>query len=60
MVLGVFEGDTIVEHWRIATVPDRTDDEIAALLHGLLARSTVVREGSRSRFPASGGGRAWP
>ena len=44
MVLGVFEGDTIVEHWRIATVPDRTADEIAALLHGLLARSTVVKE----------------
>jgi type III pantothenate kinase len=44
MVLGVFDGDTIVEHWRIATVPDRTADEIAALLHGLLARSTVVKE----------------
>ena len=44
MVLGVFDGDMIVEHWRIATVPDRTADEIAALLHGLLARSTVVKE----------------
>ena len=44
MVLGVFDGDTIVEHWRIATVPDRTADEIAALLHGLLARSGVVKE----------------
>src|ERR1700753_2704043 len=44
MVLGVFDGDTIVEHWRIATVPDRTADEIAALLHGLLARSTGVKE----------------
>src|ERR1700759_1391060 len=44
MVLGVFDGDTIVEHWRIATVPDRTADEIAALLHGLLARSTALKE----------------
>src|SRR6201988_1427262 len=44
MVLGVFDRDTLVEHWRIATVPDRTADEIAALLHGLLARSTVVKE----------------
>ena len=43
MVLGVFDGDTIVEHWRIATVPDRTADEIAAL-HGLLARSGTVKE----------------
>ena len=44
MVLGVFAGDTIVEHWRVATVPDRTADEIAALLYGLLARSSVVKE----------------
>ena len=44
MVLGVFDGDTVVEHWRIATVPDRTADEIAALLHGLLARSATVKE----------------
>ena len=44
IALGVFDGDTIVEHWRIATVPDRTADEIAALLHGLLARSGAVRE----------------
>lgn len=43
-VLGVFDGETIVEHWRIATVPDRTADEIAALLHGLLARSATVKE----------------
>src|SRR6202011_3167098 len=44
MVLGVFDGGTIVEDWRIATGPDRTADEIAALLYGLLARSTVVKE----------------
>src|SRR6201992_1772018 len=44
MVLGVFDGDAIVEHWRIATVPDRTADEIAVLLHGLLARSATVSE----------------
>ena len=43
-VLGVFDGETIIEHWRIATVPDRTADEIAALLHGLLARSGTVKE----------------
>ena len=44
MVLGVFDGDTVVEHWRIATVPDRTADEIAALLHGLLAQSATVKD----------------
>jgi type III pantothenate kinase len=39
MVLGVFHQDRIIDHWRIATVPDRTADELAVVLHGLLARS---------------------
>ena len=49
MVLGVFDGDTIVEHWRIATVPDRTADEIAArvgttrLIDNVLMRFEAVR-----------------
>src|ERR1700677_767010 len=44
MVLGVFDGDRLVEHWRIATVPDRTADELAVVLHGLLGRSVVFAE----------------
>ncbi len=36
-VLGVFDKDRVVEHWRMATVPDRTADELAVVLHGLLA-----------------------
>ncbi|MBO0821526.1 MAG: type III pantothenate kinase, partial [Nocardiopsaceae bacterium] len=43
-VLGVFDGDTIIEHWRLATVPDRTADEIAVVLHGLLAQSGTFSE----------------
>ena len=43
-VLGVFEGDQVVDHWRIATVPDRTADELAVVLHGLLGRSTAFAE----------------
>ncbi len=43
-VLGVFDADAIVEHWRIATVPDRTADEIAVVLHGLLAQSGAFKE----------------
>jgi type III pantothenate kinase len=43
-VLGVFDGDQIIEHWRIATVPDRTADELAVVLHGLLAGSTTFAE----------------
>jgi len=43
-VLGVFDGDLVIEHWRIATVPDRTADELFVVLHGLLAQSTKFRE----------------
>jgi len=43
-VLGVFDGEAIVEHWRIATVPDRTADEIAVVLHGLLVQSGAFKE----------------
>src|ERR1700735_2678050 len=43
MVLGVFDGDDVVEDWRIATAPDRTADEIAVVLHGLLGQSARVK-----------------
>jgi type III pantothenate kinase len=42
-VLGVFDGDQVIEHWRIATVPDRTADEIAVVLRGLLDQSAVIK-----------------
>jgi type III pantothenate kinase len=37
-VLGLFDGDELVEHWRIATEAHRTADEIAVVLHGLLVQ----------------------
>src|ERR1700677_1273976 len=43
-VLGVFDGDTIAEHWRVSTVPDRTADELAVVLHGLLTQSGTIKE----------------
>jgi type III pantothenate kinase len=43
-VLGVFDGETLVEHWRISTVPDRTADEIFVVLHGLIGLSAAVKE----------------
>jgi type III pantothenate kinase len=48
-VLGIFDGEEVIEHWRIATVPDRTADEIAVVLRGLLAQSDVIKD------PADGG-----
>src|SRR5215813_5106618 len=38
-VLGVFEGADVIEHWRIATDPLRTADELAVTLRGLLSQS---------------------
>jgi type III pantothenate kinase len=35
-VLGLFEGELLVEHWRVATESERTGDELAALLAELL------------------------
>ena len=43
-VLGIFDGEEVIEHWRIATVPDRTADEIAVVLRGLLDQSAVIKE----------------
>jgi type III pantothenate kinase len=36
-VLGLFEGERLAEHWRVATESERTGDELAALLAELLA-----------------------
>jgi type III pantothenate kinase len=43
-VLGLFDGDDLVEHWRIATDARRTADELAVVLQGLI-----------SQYPAAGG-----
>ena len=41
-VLCVFDGDQVVEHWRTATDPVRTADELAVTLRGLLAQSPLL------------------
>jgi type III pantothenate kinase len=38
-VFGLFAGTEVVEHWRVATDARRTADELAVVLHGLMARS---------------------
>ncbi|MFD5463980.1 type III pantothenate kinase [Kitasatospora sp. NPDC127059] len=42
--LGLFDGEEVVEHWRISTDPRRTADELAVLLQGLMGNHTAVRE----------------
>jgi type III pantothenate kinase len=41
-VLCVFDGDRVVEHWRTATDPVRTADELAVTLRGLLVQSPLL------------------
>ncbi len=43
IVLGVFDGDALVESWRLQTVRERTSDELGLLVDGLFARSRVER-----------------
>jgi type III pantothenate kinase len=43
-VLGLFEGEEVVEHWRIATDPVRTADELAVILQGLLGQSVLFAD----------------
>lgn len=41
IVLGVFKGQELVEHWRLSTAPHRTSDEFCVLLRELFQSSTV-------------------
>ncbi len=40
--LGLFDGEDIVEHWRISTDPRRTADELAVLMQGLMGSHPIV------------------
>ena len=42
VVLGVYDNTTLVRTWRIATVHDRTEDELAVALDGLLAQQELA------------------
>ncbi|GAA2413568.1 type III pantothenate kinase [Streptomyces glaucosporus] len=43
-VLGLFDGEEIVEHWRISTDARRTADEWAVLLQGLMGMHPLLGE----------------
>src|SRR5438034_4714155 len=40
-VLGLFDGEQLREHWRVATESERTGDELGLLLRGLVDLSTL-------------------
>jgi len=39
IVLGLFEGADLLDHWRVATYPERTVDEFGLLVRGLMRES---------------------
>lgn len=43
-VLGLFDDDEIVEHWRISTDASRTADELAVILQGLMGMHPLLGE----------------
>ena len=43
IVLGVFDGATLVQSWRLQTVRERTSDELGLLVDGLFAHSRIDR-----------------
>jgi type III pantothenate kinase len=43
IVLGVFDGITLVESWRLQTLRERTSDELGLLVDGLFSRSRIER-----------------
>ena len=40
-VLGLFDGEELREHWRVATEHERTGDELGLLLRGLVDLAAV-------------------
>src|SRR5213080_1290638 len=43
IVLGVFDGETLVQSWRLQTLRERTSDELGLLVDGLFAHSRIER-----------------
>jgi type III pantothenate kinase len=51
-VLGLFDGDALSRHWRLATEPQRTGDELGILLGGLVDLRSVEGIVLSSTVPA--------
>ena len=51
-VLGLFDDDALARHWRLATEPQRTGDELGILLRGLVDLASVTGISLSSTVPA--------
>jgi type III pantothenate kinase len=43
IVLGVFDGEALIQSWRLQTLRERTSDELGLLVDGLFAQSRIDR-----------------
>jgi type III pantothenate kinase len=50
--IGLFDGDRLVDHWRVATEARKTGDELGVLLGGLLDLEEVAGICLSSTVPA--------
>ena len=53
IVLGVFDGATLIQSWRLQTVRERTSDELGLLVDGLFSHSRIERAQIRGVILAS-------
>jgi type III pantothenate kinase len=53
IVLGVFDGTTLVQSWRLQTLRERTSDELGLLVDGLFDHSRIERVQVRGAILAS-------
>ena len=44
IVLGVFDGDALVQSWRLQTLRERTSDELGLLLEGLFSHDKIEKK----------------
>jgi type III pantothenate kinase len=51
--IGVFDGEELIQTWRIATQPERTADELALLITSFLRLGRLPRDADISGFAAS-------
>jgi len=52
-VLGVYEGERLIRHWRVRTEPDRTADEYGVMLFGLFRADALQHPDIRGIICAS-------
>jgi type III pantothenate kinase len=53
-VMGLFDGERIVEHWRVSTDPRRTADEHAVLIQGLMRHHPLAGVGGSALLDVDG------